>query len=162
MRLDDGDVSFEPYPFQGRQLAAVAGRWTAGTAEVTAGALDVPLGQPLARLVAHLLEPAGPDSLSAWGLFHTAYEASDAIANHRAAELARWMHAGDERLRSLYGDALWTRLPGLKAAYEQRLAADADFASDADARLAHWLEALPPQDDGLNLHPVMRTTVAPP
>ncbi|MFM2152064.1 MAG: hypothetical protein RL199_499 [Pseudomonadota bacterium] len=161
MRLTDDQVSFESSPFQGRLLGEVSGTWSAGSSDVPAGTLLIPIDQPLARLAAHLLEPAGPDSLSSWGLFHTAYETSDYVANHRAAELARWMHAGDERLRGLYGDQLVGRLSQVLSAYDRRLAEDRAFAEDPTARLGHWLEALPPQDDGLNLYPVMRTDAAP-
>jgi hypothetical protein len=160
MRVSDADVSFESAPFQGRQLGTVSGSWRPDTVDLPAGSLVVPLDQPLARLVAHFMEPAGPDSLSSWGLFHAAYETSDYVANHRAAELARWMHAGDERLGGLYGSALPGRLPQLKADFERRLSIDPAFAANPAARMAHWLDALPPQDPGLNVYPVMRLDAA--
>jgi ribonuclease D len=59
-----------------------------------------------------------------------------------------------------YGEALLGRLPQLKADFERRLSTDPDFAADTGARTSYWLDALPPQDPGLNVHPVMRVDAA--
>ncbi|NCW40294.1 MAG: hypothetical protein EBV79_08735 [Betaproteobacteria bacterium] len=105
MRVQDDDVIFEPRPFQGRTRTQVNGRWVADTVTLPPGSLFIPMDQPHAWMVAQLLEPSAPDSLSSWGLFNTAYELSDLIAGHRELELARWMVAQHPTIRSLFGEA---------------------------------------------------------
>ena len=54
--------------------AALTGEWTRETHTIRAGALFVPIAQPLSRLVMGLLEPQAPDSLAAWGFFNACFE----------------------------------------------------------------------------------------
>ena len=157
MRVREEDVVQEAQSFQGRQRTFVSGQWKPETVDLVAGALFVPIDQPKGLLVAHLLEPVAPDSLSSWGLFNTAYEVSDYVAGHRELELARWMHAGHEKVRELYGDVLFHRLPGIRQEYENRLAADEQFKNDPQARLGFWMAQLPPYDPHHNRYPVFRT-----
>jgi len=125
--------------------------------DITRGSLFVPIDQPRAPLVAHLLEPASPDSLSTWGLFNTAYEVTDHVASHRQLQLVQWMYHADERIRDLYGEALYQRLPQLRVEYEERLQRDLSFHADPELRLDFWMSQLPHHDPGYNLYPVWRT-----
>jgi hypothetical protein len=58
--------------FQGHYLLTLGGHWASGEADVPAGSLFVDMHQPLARLVAELLEPQAVDSLATWGMFNRA------------------------------------------------------------------------------------------
>ena len=55
-------------PFQGHRERLVAGEWTPAERVVPAGALFVPLDQPLGRLVFSLLEPRSDDGVVNWNL----------------------------------------------------------------------------------------------
>lgn len=156
VRVDPDEVEYDDVSFQGRQTLRLEGEWKAEAISVAAGSLYVPISQARGLLAAHLLEPASPDSLSSWGVFNTAYEPSDYVTNYRRLELARWMHDADPRIRTLYGEVLFGRLPELRKAFDVRLAADPVFAADPDARLDYWTSALPPQDAQLGLYPVVR------
>jgi hypothetical protein len=108
-------------------------------------------------MVAQLLEPSAPDSLSSWGLFNTAYELSDLMAGHRELELARWMVAQDPMIRTLFGEAVFNQLPQWRQAFEEKLLRDEVFAADPRARLDYWMNKLPPYDPGYNFYPILRT-----
>jgi hypothetical protein len=162
MRVQEDDVVFEPRPFQGRTRTQVNGRWKPDVVTLPAGTLFVPLEQPHALLVAHLLEPVAPDSLSSWGVFNTAYELSDLIAGHRELELARWMVEQNPVIQSLFGDAIFQQLASWRQVFETRLQTDENFVADPRARLDFWISKLPPYDPTYNLYPILRTASIPP
>lgn len=157
MRVDPTQVRFDTQSYQGRLRSFVQGQWMPSVMDITRGSLFVPIDQPRAPLVAHLLEPASPDSLSTWGLFNTAYEVTDHVASHRQLQLVQWMYHADVRIRDLYGEALYQRLPQLRAEYEERLQRDLSFHADPELRLDFWMSQLPHHDPGYNLYPVWRT-----
>ncbi len=157
LRARSQNLHFDAVSFQGRQQIDLKGEWHAERVAIEKGALFVPVGQARSLLVAHLLEPGGPDSLSAWGLFNSAYEISDYLANHRAFELASWMYEGNEKISMLFGDEVAGQLPALRVMFEARLEADEAFRANPDARLDFWISQLPAQDQGLNLYPILRS-----
>ncbi len=55
--------------FQGHRERTVQGAWEAATDSVPAGAVVVPMDQPLARLAFYLLEPRSDDGFLNWNLF---------------------------------------------------------------------------------------------
>ncbi len=55
--------------FQGHVALTLAGRYERGDLDLPAGSVFVDMRQPLARLVAVLLEPTSTDGLAAWGFF---------------------------------------------------------------------------------------------
>ncbi|MFO0950659.1 MAG: prolyl oligopeptidase family serine peptidase [Isosphaeraceae bacterium] len=54
--------------FQGGELTRLEGRFETRTQTIPAGSSLISTGQPLGRMVFHLLEPEGLDGLTAWGL----------------------------------------------------------------------------------------------
>lgn len=67
LRVDSTRVADREY--QGHRLRETWGAWEAGTELIPAGAVIVPVGQPLGRLVVLLLEPRSEDGLAAWNFF---------------------------------------------------------------------------------------------
>ena len=130
-----------PAPYEGRQRLEPVGTWSApGSRELPRGTLVVPLAQPRAALAAHLLEPTGPDSLTAWGSFNAAFQQQEYI---EAYLLEPW------------AESELARDPTLRAAFEERLR-DAAFASDADARRRFFLLRHPSYDQRIRRLPVFR------
>jgi len=156
IRLQPKDVIHESVSFQGRQMTYISGDWKTNTVSVQKGSIFVPINQPKSSLVAHLLEPKGPDSLSAWGLFNTSYEISDYLANHRAFELVRWMNEDQNKIKELFGEALYSQIPYFKSEYERRMLEEDKFRDDPQERLNFWISYLPEQDSTLNLYPIFR------
>ena len=134
-------VTFSTTPFEGRMRANFAGEWAREAHSIRAGALFVPIAQPLARLVMALLEPRAPDSLAAWGFFNACFEQKEHMEPYVAEQIAREMLAND---------------PQLREKFSQLLQDDAAFAADPGARLDFFLSRHSSRDDRYNLYPVFR------
>ena len=106
-----------------------------------AGSVRVPTDQPLGDIVVLLLEPQSSESFFAWGMFPEVLSRVEYIEAYAIAPLADRMLAAD---------------PALKAEFEAKLAAEPDFAADAQARLAWFYERTPFYDDRYLLYPVGR------
>jgi hypothetical protein len=132
---------------EGRQRIALEGQWRPEARDIGAGALFVPIDQPLARLVLALLEPQAPDSLAAWGAFNIAFERKEYMEDYVAEDVARKMLDAD---------------PALRGEFERRLAADPAFAADPAARLDFFYRRHPAWDERYGLYPVLRLDQPPP
>ena len=106
-----------------------------------AGSVRVPTDQPLGDLVVLALEPQSSESFFAWGMFPEILNRVEYIEAYAIAPLAERMLEAD---------------PELRAAFEARLAEDAEFAADGDARLAWFYERTPFYDDRYRLYPIGR------
>jgi hypothetical protein len=134
-------VQFAAKPFEGRMRASLTGSWQRETQDIPDGALFVPIAQPLARLVMHLLEPGAPDSFAAWGFFNACFEQKEYMEPYVAEQIARSMLAEQ---------------PGLAAEFARRLKEDAAFAASPPARLDFFLRRHSSWDSHYNLYPVLR------
>ncbi len=132
-------------PFEGRTRATIAGQWRSERRTIEAGALWIPIRQPRARLAMHLLEPAAPDSLAAWGFFNAALEQKEYMESYVAEEVAR------EMLKD----------PAIKRAFEQSLA-DPTFAASPERRLDFFYRRHPSWQSQRRELPVLRADIAPP
>lgn len=127
-------------PYEGRTRARLEGAWATETRTLDSDSIFVPIAQPRARLVLHMFEPSGPDSLSAWGQFNAVFERKEYMEGYVAEEVAR------EMLKD----------PAVKAAFEQALAADPEMAKSPNRRLDFFYRRHPSFDERLNLLPVFR------
>lgn len=157
LQVGEEGVSFDSRTFQGRLRTRITGEWGYVQVTVPKGSLFVPIRQPRALLAAHLLEPASPDSLSSWGVFNTAYEITDHIANHRQLQLVQWMYAQDDRIRQSYGEGLQRKLPSLRKEYQSRLDRDDRFRDDPEQRMEFWMGQIPYHDPSYRKYPIWRT-----
>jgi len=128
-------------PFEGRMRATLTGSWQRETQDVAAGGLFVPIAQPLARLVMHLLEPEAPDSFASWGFFNACFEQKEYMERYVAEQIARTM---------------LTEQPELAAQFARKLKEDPAFAASAAARLDFFLRRHSSWDSHYNLYPVLR------
>jgi hypothetical protein len=62
-------VALGANPFEGRVEQTVEGEWEPAGFPLPAGFVEVPVDQPLGRLVFALLEPRSDDGLAHWGFF---------------------------------------------------------------------------------------------
>ena len=106
-----------------------------------AASVRVPTDQPLGDLVVLALEPQSSESFFAWGMFPEILNRVEYIEAYAIAPLAERMLEAD---------------PALRAAFEARLAGDAEFAADGDARLAWFYERTPFYDERYRLYPIAR------
>ncbi|HMG23349.1 MAG TPA: M14 family zinc carboxypeptidase [Kofleriaceae bacterium] len=138
-------VAFQPV-FEGRTPVELDGAWTPETRTLERGAIFVPIDQPSARLVLHLLEPQLPDSLAQWGLFNAAFERKEYMESYVAEQVARDMLTAD---------------PKLRAAWDAALAADPELAGSPGRRLDWFYRRSPAWDERVNLVPVYRAQTRP-
>src|SRR6202023_4351724 len=99
--------------FEGRLRAQLDGEWSAQPVNIEAGALFVPIAQPLARLVAALFEPQAPDSFAAWGFFNACFEEKEQMEPYVAEQVARDVLAKE---------------PALQDEFDRKLAQEPAFA----------------------------------
>jgi hypothetical protein len=134
-------VTFQP-PFEARTRVAFEGAWAAETRTLDRGAIYVPLDQKSVRLIVHLLDPAGPDSLAQWGFLTAAFERKEYIEAYVIEEQARQMLERD---------------PKLRAQFEAALAADPELEKSAERKRDWFYRKHPAWDERYNLLPVYRT-----
>jgi hypothetical protein len=139
-------VRFSTQPYEGRLRAMLAGQWRPMQQTLLAGALYVPLSQPLARLVVALLEPQAPDSYAAWGFFNACFEQKEQMEPYVAEQIAREMLDANLELR---------------LQFQQQLQRDPAFAADPAARLEFFLRRHSSWDPRHNLYPIYRVATAP-
>jgi hypothetical protein len=131
-------------PFEGRIRMQLEGRWTTETRQLDRGAIFVSVQQPLVRLIVHLLDPGGPDSLAQWGELATAFERKEYMESYVAEDVARAMLDKD---------------PSLRAQFDAALAADPELAKSPDKRLDWFYQRSSAWDDRTNLLPIYRTAI---
>ena len=140
LRLEDprvsGRTSEGHVPITVESVTTEGRDWT-----FPAGSVRVPTDQPLGDLVVLALEPQSSESFFAWGMFPEILNRVEYIEAYAIAPLAERMLEAD---------------PALRAAFEARLAEDADFAADGDARLAWFYERTPFYDERYRLYPIAR------
>jgi hypothetical protein len=133
-------ISFDP-PFEGRTRMKLEGAWNRETRTLDQGAVFVPLGQPNLRLIVHLMDPAGPDSVAQWGLVTAAFERKEYMEPYVIEEEARKMLERD---------------PSLSAALDAAIATDPELAKSADAKRDWFYRRHPAWDERYNLLPIYR------
>jgi len=134
-------AKFGTAPFEGRTRVKLEGAWQREFQDIAAGSLFVPIAQPGARLLMHLLEPQAPDSLAAWGFFNACFEQKEHMEPYVADQIAR---------------TLLAQTPGLQEEFGRRLRDDAAFAANPGARLEFFLRRHSSWDSSMNLYPVFR------
>lgn len=132
-------VTFAP-PYEGRTRASFTGAWSPETRALDRGAIFVPIAQPHARLLLHLLEPTAEDALARWGVFNTVFEAKEYIEPYVAEQAARELFARD---------------PARRAAFDAVVRAHPDLSPAA--RLDWIARQLPSWDERQDLLPVYRS-----
>jgi hypothetical protein len=139
------DITYAP-PFEGRTRVKLKGVWRAEKHNLPAGSLFVPIDQPRALLVLHLLDPTAPDSLAQWGYFNAMFQRTeDSMEAYVLEEEARKMLVRD---------------PKLKEEFEERLRNDKSFAASAEERLRFFYLRHPAADNRIDLVPVLRVDQA--
>ena len=140
------EVKFSDKPYEGRMTARAKGAWTKERRAIPAGTLYVPVAQPGARLLVHLMEPEGPDSFAAWGFFNATYEQKEYMEDYVAEE---------------YAEQLLKKDPAVRAEFEKLLETDPAFAGDPRRRLDFFYRRHPSWDERKDLYPIFRVQTAP-
>ena len=135
------DVKWAGGPFEGRLMPSFKVEVVRESRTFPAGSVIVPLAQEAAKVALNLLEPEAPDSLVHWGFFNATFEQKEYGEDYVVEKLAREMLANDPKLRE---------------EYEKKVASDAAFAANPQARLQFFYRRSPYWDQQMNLYPVGR------
>lgn len=141
-RLAGAEIAEEP--FEGRVRATATPVPERRRQLFPPGSVRVSTDQPLGDLAILLLEPAAPDSFFQWGFFHEVLSRTEYVEGYVMEPMAERMLAED---------------PALREEYLARLAEDAAFRADAQARLRWFYERTPYYDERHLLYPVAREPV---
>ena len=141
--------SIRAEPYEGRHPVEAKGEWqslkTANKGETpwtfAEGSLVVSTAQRGGKLVAHLLEPTGPDSLLSWGFLSGVFEQKEYMEEYVAESVAEEMLSRDAALR---GEFL------------RKLREEPTFAKDPRARLGFFYRRHPACDTRQDVYPVLR------
>jgi hypothetical protein len=106
-----------------------------------AGTMLVEMNQRTARVIAHLLEPASPDSYAAWGFFDIFMEQKEYSESYVMEKMAREMIQNN---------------PKLKTEFENKKTNDKEFASNPNAILNWFYSKTPYWDNRYNVYPIGR------
>jgi len=106
-----------------------------------AGSVRIPTDQPLGDLAMLLLEPSSPDSFFEWGFFLQVLQRTEYVERYIMEPTAARMLEDD---------------PQLAEEFQKKLATDAAFRGDPDARLQWFYDRTPFTDTRWRLYPVGR------
>jgi hypothetical protein len=140
------EVTFGTNSYEARMLVEARGAWSPERRDLPMGSLFVPVGQPGARLLVHLLEPEASDSLVSWGFFNVIFEQKEYMEGYVAEEVAEAMLGADAVLRR---------------EFEQALATEPEFAKNPTRRLDFFYRRHPAWDERKDEYPVVRVGTAP-
>jgi hypothetical protein len=142
-RLPTAALDVDSTPFEGRA------RYTPGEPLVESrdlvlevGSYRVATDQPLGTLAVLLLEPQAPDSFFQWGYFASILQRTEYVEGYVMEPMARAMLDED---------------PELRAEFEGKLLADAEFSGSGRERLQWFYERTPFYDPEYRLYPVARS-----
>jgi len=135
------DAKWREKPYEGRHTLTCAVEEFAETRLFPAGSAVIDLGQRTARVIAHALEPAGPDAFVRWGFCDAIFEQKEYAEAYVMEVKAREMLAAD---------------PALRTEFAAAQAADPEFAKGQDAMLNWFFQRTPWWDQRIGVHPVGR------
>jgi hypothetical protein len=130
-------------PFEGRFTVSFDTREFTEARTYHAGSVVVDMNQRAARVAAHILEPEGHDSFVRWGFFNAIFEQKEYIESYVIEEYARLMLEANE---------------SLKVEFEEKKAADPEFAK-SPRQIRRWFyQRTPYWDDRIGVYPVGKIT----
>jgi hypothetical protein len=135
------DVKFGPMPFEGRHQPQFKVDSIEEPRRFATGTMIVPVDQPRGKLVLHLLEPAGPDSLVRWGFFNAFFERKEYFEDYAMDPIARKLLENDRHLKS---------------EFEKKLREDPEFAKSPQRRLQWFYERSQYDDERYNKYPIAK------
>ncbi len=136
-----GEVKWSEQPYEGRHPLTCTVEEFAEMRLFPAGSAVIDLGQRVARVIAHALEPAGPDAFVRWGFCDAIFEQKEYAEAYVMEAKAREMLAAD---------------PALRAEFAAAKEADPEFAGDQEAVLNWFFRRTPWWDQRIGVYPVGR------
>ena len=138
------NVKFNTNQFEGRVMVDFDAKLVKEKLLIPAGSFWIPMKQRRARLILSMLEPQAPDSLARWGF-------CDAVLSGGGRGGGEGAYLTEPIARRMMVDS-----PELRKQFEDRLANDAAFAADPQARLTWWFQRSNYVPSSAGRYPVVR------
>ena len=135
------DPKWKTDSYEGRHQLKVTVETSIEKKSFPIGTAVIKVNQRTNRLIAHLLEPKGPDSFISWGFFDAVTERKEYADSYVLEKLAREMLAEDS---------------ALSVEFWKKVETDSVFAASPRARLYFFYERSPYYDQNVGLYPVYR------
>jgi hypothetical protein len=133
------NVTWRDEPYEGRHLVSFDQETITEERTFPKGTAVIKMNQRTNRVIAHLLEPKGPDSFVTWGFFNGIFKRTEYTEYYVMEEMAREMLKKDS---------------DLKKEFEEKLASDTAFANSPRKRLYFFYKRTPYYDQHYNVYPV--------
>ncbi len=131
--------SWKDKPYEGRHCVTFDQEKITQTRTYPKGSAVVVCNQRTNQVIAHALEPKGPDSFVFWGYFNAIFERKEYAERYVLEKLAEEMMKKDGQM---------------KKEFENKLTSDSSFANDPRARLYFFYKRSPYWDQWFNVYPV--------
>jgi len=135
------DASGKPVPFEGHVQVTGTTKTEIRQQLYSAGSAIISTDQPLGELAMLLLEPNSMDSYLQWGFFNEIFQRTEYIEAYVMEPMAKKMLEDD---------------PALRKEFEEKKAADKNFANDQNAILTWFYSKTKFYDERYLLYPVGR------
>ncbi len=104
------NVQFANFPFEGRQMIHDFNLQEIKMKKTFyPGSIIIPMNQRTAKIIAHMLEPIGPDSFVRWGFFNPIFERKEYVETYVMEKMAREMIQENPDLLDQYKQAIKER-----------------------------------------------------
>lgn len=133
-------VKFSESSYEGHQRASYQTAMRESTVTYPAGTAVVDMHQRAAKIAIHALEPKGPDSFVAWGMWNTVLEQKEYIEAYMIDPIA---------------DSMLANNPAIRTEFIRKLH-DSKFAGDPDARREFFYDRTKYAERTLGWYPVAR------
>ncbi len=133
------DAQWRERPYEGRHTLTFEQESIQELRLFPSGSVVVDMNQRTARVIAHLLEPKGPDSLVGWGFFDAVFERVEYIESYVIEAMIIQMMSDD---------------PSLAEKLADRKANDPEFANSPSAIRNWFYERTPYYDQRVGVYPV--------
>ncbi len=134
------NVTFANSPFEGRQMVQDFNMEEISIKKLfPAGSVIVTTNQRTAKIIAHILEPIGPDSYVRWGFFNAIFERKEYVETYVMEKMARKMIKEN---------------PELREEYEKAVQENPQYYNNQWTKLFWFFERTPYWDQQKNVYPV--------
>lgn len=135
------NVSFYPFPYEGRQLVNFECELFEDEIFIPKGTIWVPTNQRQLKVIVNLLEPEAPDSFVNWGFFNAFFERKEYAESYVMEPYAKMMLEND---------------PAIKEEFLRLLNENESLKNSPSERLDYFYRRSPFFDKGENVYPIYR------
>ncbi len=135
------NVKFAKFPYEGRFEPKFSYDTELDTITIQTGDFKINTAQRTVGIIAHLLEPKGPDSFVSWGFFYAIFERKEYFESYSMEPIA---------------EKMYNENPELRKEFDLKIKTDEKFKNNSRARLNFFYKRSPYYDQKHNYYPITR------